>query len=891
MPDQANGTWSQLTDYSAFAERCLRLWPQACQALIDQQRLQQAGVADFAAVVTETQDAVESLSLDQLEHQLRCYRQTEALRICWRDVCGEADLISTLSELSRLAEHCLQAALLWHRQDFQRRFGDLEDARGEPFQFSILALGKLGGEELNFSSDIDIMFVHNGADRSSGPRRLYAQDYLTRMAQALSNSLHKVQEGGRVYRVDTRLRPFGDSGALVWSRQAMEQYYVQQGRDWERYALQKARVVAGDQQLGTALLQELQPFIYRRYLDYGLFEGIRGMREDISRQAERLGHREHLKLGSGGIREIEFLVQSLQLLRGGRQPSLRHHNLLTSLQRLQQHDYLDAVDAARLHRAYCELRRLENRLQMRDDRQLHQLPLAADERTQFAQFCAYADWDSLYAQLQHHRQHVSRLFRAQFVDQHQHDTGPAENLFSNPQTLQQQLKLDATDATELQLRELTVMRDQIDRKLVDASAHRRWQQLQPLLLQDASASKAPALALRNALSIIAAIARRSNYLALLLEMPPARKRMVEFCAIGGYMVQALQANPMLLDDLIDPRLLSNLAASASELEQRIRVGINSSNDPEQQLLQLQQWQQSYRFRIAGNELLDQLDSHQARQQLSWLAEAIVRISLDCCRQHSGHDLDLAVIAFGSLGAMEMHYESDLDLVFLYADEAREHEHSATRLVQKLMHWLTSLGGGQRLYQIDTRLRPNGRSGTLVSSLSAFRDYQQTRAWVWEWQSLTRARCVAGSRALQQAFVSIRHATLAPAHAADGIRQAMLSMYQRIATQQRLRPQGFAESRLRIQFLLQYWLLTQAQPDTEIPCNGLQQMQFLANQQAWLAARSQTLRPLWLQLLHSQNQMQLTGTQKPLPADLASQVASIWQQVFADADGTDVEQPL
>ena len=884
--------WQPLTDYSSFARRCLNLWPDACQQLLDKQRLQQPGVSPA--------QLPESASLDQLNQYLRCYRQTEALRICWRDVKAQADLSATLTELSRLAEHCLQAALSWHRDDFEQRFGSLHNAAGDAFDFAIIALGKLGGAELNFSSDIDIMFVHDGCGRSDGRRRLHADDYVNRLGRAVCNSLHRVQEGGRVYRVDTRLRPFGDSGALVWSRQAMEQYYVQQGRDWERFALQKARVVAGDSELGNGLLNDLQPFIYRRYLDYGLFEGIREMHAEILRQGERLGQREHLKLGAGGIREIEFLVQSLQLLRGGRQPDLRHPNLLISLQRLVCHDYLAADEAQRLRAAYMELRKLENRLQMRDDRQLHQLPATASEQETYARFCGYADWASLYQVLQQHRQQVSALF-AEHLGSDAH--GAAANQPAAAETDSTQPGIERSVHSPLQAlkdagmatAELESLHQGIERKLQDASAHHRWQSLQPLLLNEALRSKAPARAYRNALSIIDTIARRSNYLALLLEMPQARQRMIELCADGGYLVQSLQANPLLLDDLVDPQLLHNLEASAGDLRQRIQTGINALQDAELQWLQLHHWKQSYQFRIAGNEWLGRIDALQARQQLSWLAEAVISISLDCCRRNSGLDVDLAVIAFGSLGAAEMHYSSDLDLVFLYADEDRAQEYAATRLVQKLMHWLNTPGSGQRLYAIDTRLRPNGRSGTLVSSMAAFADYQQQHAWVWEWQSLSRARCICADADLSQAFKRIRHDILVPAHEATVIGQPVLEMYARICSEHKLAEESLAACRLRIQFLLQYWLLTldlHAYHDVSvgtIPRNGLEQMHMLADLYPQLQQPCASLQPLWIRLLQARNQAQLKLSQAPAATDIAAGIDPVWQQ-FLLADHAVTQQP-
>ncbi len=864
--------WNPLSDYSSFARRSLRLWPEACQQLLDDRRLETSGIAipDNTAVLPE----------DRFNRLLRECRQTECLRIAWREVSDIAMLEETLQDLSSLADGLLQITVEYHWQALQQRFGEPLDEDAGAARFAVLGMGKLGGRELNFSSDIDVLFIHAGTGRTTGPRRIDSADFFTRLARAVIHSLDSISEFGQVYRVDTRLRPYGSSGRLVWSTAAMEQYYLLEGRDWERYALLKARPVAGDQKLAEQLLRELQPFVYRRYLDYGLFAGVRQMRNDIARAAARRRHRDNLKIGPGGIRELEFLVHSLQLLRGGQQPGLRDTNLLRSLRLLHQHQILEPAVVKQLEQAYRLLRRAENALQMLDDQQTHDVPDDPGLAANWTKLSGFDEPLELNRDLQRLRGHVAQQFDGWFGEE---SAIPAAETIKLDQPLSsrqiQQLLVDQSTALEPLLNNSL---SRINKQSLTAAARARLENLLPQLLRAVAQTPDREKALQHGLRLLESIAGRSNYLALLLEQPQALARMLDYGVRSDFIAVKLQQQPALLDELIDPVSLADLPASATAYQRRIGPLLNQhQNDPEQQLYRLQYWRQSYAIRIAANELLGHIDTPTAQQQLSWLAETVISSALQLSSQLLGQRsrqpvAPLTVIAYGTLGAREMHHTSDLDLVFLYSQEADNTEYQATRLAQKFIHLLTSLGPGDRLYEIDTRLRPNGRSGALVSSLRAFQDYQQDQAWVWEWQALCRARCIHGQAAQRTDFQQLRQSLLRPARPVAELTTAITDMHQRITSQSALEP---AERlRLKTQFLTQFWLLSTSLPDLPVPENLLEQLDYLAGLKPAIQTHCEQLAADWRILQDYRHHQQLNNTFDE-PDFNALQIDSVWHSVF------------
>lgn len=867
MPPSTNhNIWQPLAEYSRFARRILRLWPQACDDLTAGQRLEKSGVAAF--------NFDDDLPESNFDRKLREHRQSECLRIAWRAVTHTAGLEQTLSELSELAQQLLQATLTYQQNILGQRFGQPQNQDQSQARFCVLAMGKLGGGELNFSSDIDVVFIHDGDGRTDGPRRIDSADYFTRLARAVIHSLDAVSEYGQVYRVDTRLRPYGTTGRLVWSTGAMQQYYLQEGRDWERYALLKAHAVAGDLSLGDELLSELQPFIFRRYLDYGLFAGVRQMRSDIATAAARRRHRDNLKLGPGGIREIEFLVYSLQLLRGGQQPALRQPNLLHALTLLEQHDVLDSEVCGDLEQSYRRLRELENGLQILDDQQTHDVPEDDQLREDWAQLCGFSDAAELMHALQHTRRTVAEHFDEWFGDDDDSEHPPID--LSLPLKADDLPGLSSETVDDL-LPPVNASLTRINKQPLPPGARVRLEALLPDMLHAARQTAAADKALKHGLAMLETIAGRSNYLALLHEHPQALSRMLEYGARSDFIAEKLQRQPSLLDELIDPITLSDLPDSLDEYRRRLQPVLQPHrDDPEQQLYRLQHWRQSYVLRIAANELLEKIDTPTAQQQLSWLAEAVIDAVLKLTGSMLSEDVPLTIIAYGTLGAEEMHYQSDLDLVFLYPDEPAGLERLATRKAQKLIHLLTSMGPGERLYEIDTRLRPNGRSGTLVSSFRAFKEYQENQAWVWEWQALCRARCIHGEEEVRLGFEHLRHQLLAVARPEPESRSAIADMYQKISAQRRLSNEE--KLWIKTQFLTQLWLLTMVLNEEPIPANNFKQLEYLSRRLPCNAGDYLLLSDSWRMLQKRRHFLQLDDIKPDLEIQDAA-THELWRDVF------------
>jgi glutamate-ammonia-ligase adenylyltransferase len=709
---------------------------------------------------------------------LRRWRAAESTRLVWRDVQGLDSVEDTLAGSSRIAEQALQAGMAAVVESLRARHGLVRDADGRVQTMVVFALGKLGGGELNFSSDVDLVYAFTGHGQSDGARPLDAEAWFTRAGQRLAQLLGEVTVDGFCHRVDLRLRPFGASGRIALSFPAMEQYYQREGRDWERYAWIKARPVAGDRVAGERLLETLQPFVYRRYLDYTALDGLREMKAMVDAEVQKRELAEHLKLGPGGIREIEFLVQAMQLIRAGREPELRQRALLPALQALAEAGHLPAATAEALAQAYRFLRRLENRVQMLGDQQTHALPDATFARERIARVLDFADAEALQVELDRHRAQVSEAFEGLLQ---------ARRRRVLPTVLAQYWRGlpdqgDATVLAEAGFAEAEAhhvrLRDFARSPAVHALSERARQRLDhvlPALIEATSHSSAADAALSRGLSLMQAIARRASYLALLEEQPAALNRLVDVTARSALMSERLAAHPLLLDELLDTRAAGPVPDVAAIREQMRRFAVAlPRDDTEAALVALNEQRQSLSFRIALATLAQRQPPTDSASQLAALAEASLAVVLDLAlaemRMAHGEvpEVGFAVIGYGSLGGHELGFGSDLDLVFLHdargeavSDGPRPLEAARyfARLAQKLVSLLGTVTAAGRLYEADVRLRPDGAKGLLVSSLDSFEDYQRDRAWTWEQQALVRARACAGDVRVREGFERIRREVL------------------------------------------------------------------------------------------------------------------------------------
>ena len=731
--------------------------------------------------------------------RLRRWRAAESTRLVWRDLQGIDDVDATLAGSSRIAELALQTGVAALSASLAGRHGRVRDAGGQPQPLVVFGLGKLGGGELNFSSDVDLVYAFPEHGQSDGARALDAEAWFTRLGQRLAQLLGEVTADGFCHRVDLRLRPFGASGRLVLSFGAMEQYFQREGRDWERYAWIKARPVAGDLAAGERLLETLRPFVYRRYLDYGALDGLREMKALIAAEVQKRELAENLKLGPGGIREVEFLVQALQLIRGGREPALRGRALLPALSALAAAGHLAPATAARLAAAYRGLRRLENRVQMLADQQVHALPEDALARQRIALALDYPDEAAMRSELDGHRSVVAEEF-AGLLEARGRRRAPASALVQYWRALPEGGDAGVLgDAGFIDAQgQDAALRDFARTPAVRALSGRGRQRLDnvlPALLGAAARSSAPDASLPRGLALLQAITRRTSYLALLEEQPAALARLADVTARSALLSERLAAHPLLLDELLDSR-----AAGAVPEEAQIAQLVASAlaalppGDTEVALNTLNELRQAIGFRLALATLGQRLPPGDAARRLAALAQALLVAALQVAEADivAAHGrvpgAGLAVLGYGSLGGLELGFGSDLDLVFLHdapadavSDGARPLDAGRyfARLAQRLVSLLGTVTGAGKLYEVDVRLRPDGAKGMLVSSLESFADYQRQRAWTWERQALVRARPIAGAAPVCAAFEAIRADTLAQPRVAEALRADVVAMRRRM----------------------------------------------------------------------------------------------------------------
>lgn len=723
---------------------------------------------------------------------LREYRRREMIRIAWRDLAGWATLEETFRSLSDLADATLEAAVTVLYQQLSLQWGTPCNAQGTPQQLVVLGLGKLGGQELNFSSDIDLMFAYPEKGYTlSSKRPRENQEFFVRLCQQIIHVLSHLTPDGLVFRVDMRLRPFGDSGPLVMNFTALEDYYQTMARDWERYALIKARVSAGDKRTGQTLLTALRPFVYRRYLDYNTFESLRTMKELIDQETRRKGWENNIKLGSGGIREIEFICQAFQLIRGGRQPALQQQHLLTTLQLLETYQLLPQEIIPPLREAYIFLRCVENRLQAVDDRQTHTLPQDVIQQARLIYSLGFNEWRHFMTELQRHQEFVHQQFELVVKPL------PSQTIQTTVspywRTLWQSGLQEDTQAESLSLlvkagfrdapSVLTHLRQFAHSYSVYKLSNRGRERLDillPLLLATVCKHSCPDDALHRTLGLIESVAQRSVYLSLLIERPQVLELLVSLCADSTWITEQITRYPLLLDELLDPRRLYD-PLKPEELDNALQAQLAHlpADDLEMQMDSMRQFKRAYVLHVATAEITGNLIVEVASDYLAAIADTLTRSALaiawDHLVQKHGYPCyrsaentlpaHFCVVAYGKAGGIELSYDSDLDIVFLHDSQGTEEftngdkplDNSVffARLAKRIIHILSTNTPAGILYEVDPRLRPGGNSGLLVSSLEAFATYQREDAWTWEHQALIRARVIAGHAACQTKFEKIR----------------------------------------------------------------------------------------------------------------------------------------
>jgi [glutamine synthetase] adenylyltransferase / [glutamine synthetase]-adenylyl-L-tyrosine phosphorylase len=718
-----------------------------------------------------------------LAAQLRCLRQRVFLATLLRDLTGGADLAEVCATTTRLAEvtiaHAVSAHTRWQAAINGEPIGT---DSGAVQRLIVVGMGKLGGSELNVSSDIDLVFVFPEDGVTTGPKPVANQEFFDRVGRRVIGALGDVTPAGFVFRVDVRLRPYGDSGPLSCSFAALENYLIAQGRTWERYAWLKARPLTGDR--GDELMRLITPFVFRKYLDYDAYAGLRDVHRQIREQGRRKDYAQNIKLGPGGIREIEFIVQALQLVRGGREIGLRERGTRRALAALGGRSQLPAVAVDELDAAYVFLRNVEHRLQYRDDTQTQDLPAEEGEREQLARACGSSDTPSFERQLGRHRTAVERHFDAMFGEADYGGADPLAAVWLDPAPGDAQAAALAAagyaEPIEL-IAALARVRNSTRYLQLPAVSRRRFDTLVPQLLRVAASTGGPQAVFNHLLGLLEAISGRSAYLALLVEHPPVLPRLAQLMGASAWAADYLTQHPILLDELLDSRALfaePDWDAWRRELAAALAA---HAGDVERQMDALRHFQHAQTFRLLAQDLNGLLSVERLADHLSALADIVLGATLGCCwTQIAAADAPpprFSIIAYGKLGGKELGYASDLDLVYLYDDESAPERYA--RLAQRLNTWLTSATGAGRLYDIDLRLRPDGSKGLPVSSLYAFRVYQREHAWTWEHQALTRARFVAGDIAIGAKFEAERRGILSFARDAAKLNADVVAMRRRM----------------------------------------------------------------------------------------------------------------
>lgn len=869
-----------------------------------------------AALATTTHPA-------EAQEALRRLRSRELVRIAWRDIALDDTVESIMAELSNFADAVVSHAVAWLQDYMAPRFGRASTDDGQSMQLLVVALGKLGGQELNFSSDIDLLFVYECAGQTQGGvKNLEHQEYFDRLGRELIALLNEPTADGFVFRVDMRLRPFGESGALTSSLGALEQYYTTHGRDWERYALIKARTICGDAGCNAAFDDIIRPFVFRRYLDYGALDALRDMKTLIDREA-RSDQLEHdVKRGRGGIREIEFIGQLFQLTRGGRETRLRDRSMMQTLDACDALGLLETDNASRLTAAYRFLRKTEHRLQQVDDQQTHALPSDECSRARLAFGLGYPSWEAFYEALKAYREFTRALFGSLLQEPAQspplgsEDAALWRDLWRGPGDKDAAQRIAREGGVVIGEAPLTMLLELKSPRFLDrlsTQGRDRFDRLMPKLLEFADAKHISPLTYPKLSQLVVAIARRSVYAAFLADNTDALARLIELFDASPWIAQSITQHPILMDELLDPRVLYE---PPDQARLRTLVGEQTADgDLESDMEALRSFKNQQALRVAASDVTGQFPVAEVSNQLTYIAEACLTAALQiawrdlvarygeprCVDQGIARRPGFAIIGYGKLGGWELGYGSDLDLVFIHDSRGSEQETTGTktlengvfftRLAQRLIHILGTTTPARIAYEVDVRLRPSGASGLLISSTDAFDAYQHEQAWTWEHQALVRARGIMGDGDVMATFDQIRARVLATQRDDDDLKRAIVDMRDRMRGE--LDRSGSASFDLKhgvggitdIEFVVQYAVLRWAcnHPSLLTWTDNLRLLETIAQLGLWPEMQCRCLHDAYFAFradIHRRALQQLDGSvDEGKLHDHRDAVTQIWNAVF------------
>ncbi|WP_291993495.1 bifunctional [glutamate--ammonia ligase]-adenylyl-L-tyrosine phosphorylase/[glutamate--ammonia-ligase] adenylyltransferase [Candidatus Accumulibacter sp. ACC003] len=896
--------WPTAQMHSHYLRNVLGARPEIADWLAER-RVQALGVEEMRAFLAGEATAGD----EELKRALRRLRQRLMTTLIVRDLGGVAPLSEVVESMTLFAELSCNFALDFCHRQLSAQFGEPLDSQGQPQRLLVIGMGKLGGRELNVSSDVDFIFIYpeEGQTAGGGGRRIDNYDFFQRLGKRLIGALDDITEDGQVFRVDMRLRPNGDSGPLVCSLDSFENYLITQGREWERYAWIKARVLNQGVNLQADWVRALQdicrPFVFRKYLDFGAINAMRDLHAQIRREVTRKDMAEHIKLGPGGIREIEFIAQVFQLIRGGRDSALQVRPTLAVLAVLAERRLLPAETEQQLAAAYGFLRRLEHRLQYVNDAQTHRLPTSADERLQIAGSMACSDWPAFMAVLDAHRAIVSRCFDEVFSEPEEGShplLGIWEEAAAGDDALERLTTLGFRQPQAI-LERLHSFRQSSRYRQLPASNRERLDALGPRLLEAAAATSTPDATWQRGLDFMETISQRGAYLALLQQYPQALTQLAELIGSSSWAADYLTRHPILLDELLDSRIF-DVSTDWQEFRDELQARLaQHRDDTEREMDILRETHHAQVLRFLAQDIAGLHTVEHLADRLSQLADIMVQTTMDLCwrRLRDRHpDPEqaprFAVIAYGKLGGKELGFASDLDLIYLHDDPQDGTGELYARLGQRMSTWMSSRTSAGMLFEVDLRLRPNGDSGMLVSPIAAFRDYQLQNAWVWEHQALTRARFCAGDAAVGKQFEAIRIEVLRQPRELAKLREEVLSMRQRMFDEHGSRSEEIFDIKhdrgglIDVEFIVQYLILGHAHTYARL-CGNLGNIALLGIAAELgliageLAASAQSAYREFRRMQHvlRLNADRRARVERATVACQIDAVGALWQAVFAE----------
>jgi len=845
------------------------------------------------------------------------FKVYEIIRIAWRDLTGAASLSETMADLSDLACACISFGFEQLYPVLAQKWGTPRDSNGNAQNIVVLGMGKLGAGELNFSSDIDLIFVYPDSGQTDGDRSISNDEFFTKLCREFIK-LFSMGNGTHFYRVDARLRPFGESGPLVMDAEAFEHYYQSQGREWERYAMIKASPVAGDIAAGHTIIKALKPFIFRRYLDYGSFDSFRDMKQRITLQVKNAKLKHNIKIGAGGIREIEFFGQLFQLIRGGVEPALQARPILLVLDTLVEKKLIDKKVCDELKDAYHFLRLVENRLQAYQDRQTHDIPEDPVQRQILALSMGYDDEEAFYAELSRIQGVVHKHFSRLLVqaDDEDKDSSSQElkqiwDSITDPQFHGEDLSISGYQDTEFVVRLLKALAAHPHTRQLSQTGRNKLSQLLPHLIKKVGEHPDAEEVMAKLIDLVATIERRTCYLSLLIENKGALDNLIVLARKSPWIISFLSRHPVLLDELMDPvTLYSPPKRDMLEREMERSMARVQKGDLELLLEELNIFRQINTLRVAAADVSGNFPLMKVSDHLTWIAETIlnqvVASSWQIVTEKYGYPKGMEgkgiegcgfiVIAYGKVGGLEMGYKSDLDLVFIYDAESGYTSGTErpidigrfySNIGQRIIHALTMHTPAGTLYGADMRLRPGGDSGTIITHIQAYEDYLKNQAWTFEHQALIRARPVAGDPALFKRFDTIRKKILARKRDDSILKNEVGQMREKMRLQRLKYEPGLFNLKqgrggiVDIEFLVQYLVLRHAceHPDVLEWTDNIRLLQALSVDALISGEESGILQNAYVAMRKTIHRLTLQERSADVDEDLFSEQAAKVAQIY------------